>query len=89
MLWKNWDAEQIERFVRALTHPYSGARSRLSTGEKVQIWRVSVDEIPICGVVGRIVVLKGLVHVVCANNSSVTLMNYECEIKNLNGMRFS
>lgn len=87
--WKNLDSFQVNRFVKSITHPYPGAYSKLASGHIVRIWSVRVDEVPICGVAGRIVVLKDTPHVVCSNGSSVTLVNFESELKLHSGMRFT
>lgn len=89
VLWGSWDSIQVDRFVRAITHPYPGAFSRLLSGHNVRIWSVRVDAIPICGVAGRIVMLKGIPHVICSNNTSVTLIDFESELKLRSGMRFN
>jgi len=88
IVWSVLDSLQVCQLVRAITLPYPGAHARLSSGELVKIWKVKVDDTPICGIPGRVVFQQGTPHVVCAKNTSVELFSFESTVSLKNGMRF-
>jgi methionyl-tRNA formyltransferase len=54
-----WDAERVDRLVRAVSEPYPGAYSYYQ-GERVSVWRSDLDDVPdYLGVPGQILLRKG------------------------------
>ena len=86
--WTNNDSLQVYNFVRAISNPYPGAFGTLLSGNSVRIWEVKIDEVPVCGSTGRIVVLSDGPHVVCGQEGSVLLTRFESKGVLVNGDRF-
>jgi len=76
----NWSASQVNNFIRAQTAPYPGAYTRLSTSEKLTIWKARRFGKPFHGPPGKIVqVLSNGVVVTCGDGSAIILENVQKE----------
>ncbi|WP_445271834.1 methionyl-tRNA formyltransferase, partial [Streptomyces sp. DSM 41978] len=61
-------AEELERFVRALSDPYPSAFS-FYRGERIEVLAAHVSEVRYGGTVGRVIVQEGGGAVVCGPNA--------------------
>lgn len=86
--WTNNDSLKVYNFVRAISNPYPGAFGILSSGNFVRIWEVKIDEVPVCGNTGRVVVMPDGPHIVCGMGGSVLLTKFEPKSAIINGDRF-
>jgi methionyl-tRNA formyltransferase len=86
--WWGLNSDQIFNFIRAITKPYPGAFGYLSSHQKIRIWKVKVDSIPIRGVPGRVVKLADGFHVPCGKGGSVLFLEFDAQSPLRNGDRF-
>ena len=63
-----WQAEDLERFVRALSDPYPRAFTRYR-GERIEVLEARVSEARYGGTPGRVIVQEGGGAVVCGSNA--------------------
>jgi methionyl-tRNA formyltransferase len=71
--WRS-PAKAVHNFVRAQTHPYPGAFTRLKDGRVVKVWRTRVFEWPYLGVPGSVAEVREDSVIVACGQGAVEIL---------------
>ena len=74
--WASSTATEVDRFIRALVHPYPGAFSYLN-GDIVRFHAAEIPELEISGRPGRVCYVSGVGPYIICKDKALLITNYE------------